>query len=806
MKQYEALKSQYPKEILMFRLGDFYEVFADDAKLASPILEVTLTQRQGVPMCGVPHHALNRYAAKLLKKKFRVAIAEQMEDPALTKGIVKRQVVRVLTPGTILEENLLEARSNNFLAAVAFGNDGTVGLAALDVSTGQSFAMEFEDQTPYPKLESELALLNPAEVLVSEESSEKFSWDGFLVQKLNPETPNDFNLENIFSDPDDASEVAALKNHPAARDAVALALLYARRMNPGGNLQLKVPRWISASQVMAVDPVTQENLEVVQNREDGGSAHTLFQFLDQTLTAMGGRLMKQWLLRPLCRLQDIAARHEAVQFFLDQSSLRQGARETLRGALDLERIIVRIASGNAGPRDVLGLKNSLEKVKNTQALFATPTLPPLLQKQISRIPDFSDLTSLISRAVSDEPPIHLDSAGVIRTGYNADLDEKRSASTEGKNWLAKLEAEQKAATQITTLKIGYTSVFGYYFEVTKSHASKVPADWHRKQTLVNAERYINEALKTLEQKILGAEEQGQRIEKDIFKEIVEQIKKQIPQIQAAARAVSELDCLLSLSHVADLKGLTKPQMEESPVLEIFEGWHPVVKDFLPPGNFVPNDCILNDSSDQIIILTGPNMSGKSTYLRQVALTVLMAHAGSFVPAEKARIGVTDRILSRIGSGDKLAQGESTFMVEMKETAKILREATDRSLVILDEVGRGTSTYDGISIAWAVIEHLNRPPKPKVIFATHYFELTHLASELEGVKNFNVQAKDWQDSVIFLHKIAPGPADRSYGIHVAKLAGLPEPVILRAKKILSALEKEHESLLQSRKHIQQEFSI
>ncbi len=815
MKQYEELKARFPHEILMFRLGDFYEIFAEDAKLASPILEVALTQRQGIPMCGVPHHALSRYAAKLLKKQMRIAIAEQMEDPALAKGIVKRDVIRVLTPGTILEENLLEERSNNFLAAVWQGENQQVGLAALDVSTGQFLAMEFKDGAHYPKLLSELSLLNPSEVLAEENISKHLSPYGFLIQKPDPESWADFNIETAFPKPQDQEKVSLLKEHPSAGMAVGMALAYVQRMNPNG-IRLNAPRWMSANQSMAVDPVTLENLEVVKNRDLGETTHTLLEFLDQTLTAMGGRLLRQWLLRPLNSINEISMRHEAVQFLLENSSLRSAARESLRGALDLERICVRIATGNAGPRDVLGLGSSLSKIekllelfgksKNAPELINPPALPKLLGKKLFEISDFTDLSALIERAIAQDPPIYMDNPGAIRNGYSQELDEKRDAAREGKRWLAELETRMREQTKITTLKVGYTSVFGYYFEVTKSHIAKVPPEWHRKQTLVNNERYINEELKTLEQKILGAEEQALRIEKELFKEVLEQIKTLIPQIQQTASAVSELDCLLSLAQVADLKGLAKPQMEDSEILDIRDGWHPVVKDHLPPGMFVANDCVLNGQDDQIMILTGPNMSGKSTYLRQTALTVLMAHAGSFVPAKSARIGLTDRILSRIGSGDKLAQGESTFMVEMKETAKILNDATSRSLVILDEVGRGTSTYDGISIAWAVIEHLNRPPKPKVIFATHYFELTHLASELPGVKNFNVQAKEWQDSVIFLHKIAPGPADRSYGIHVAKLAGLPDTVIDRAKKILQDLEKEHESLLQSRKHIQQEFTL
>lgn len=782
MKQYEELKAGHPEEILLFRLGDFYEIFGEDAKLAAPILEITLTQRQGLPMCGVPHHSMGRYIGKLLKRNLRVAVAEQMEDPATAQGIVKRQVIRVISPGTVREENLLEARSHNFLSAVTIEKTSQtdvwrVGLAALDVSSGQLLAAEFEDDHHFSRLTNELALLNPAEIIFSETLPPAILPEGVPFRKINISELENFELE--------ANALKALESHPLTLRSVGLAAAYARKMNPGEALKLKAPEWIANSESMGLDRTTLDNLEVIRNRDDGSAEHTLIQFLDRTLTAMGGRLMKLWLTRPLNSLEKIRERHDAVEFLLTHPALRQSSRESLRGVLDLERLCVRAASGRAAPRDAVGLKISLEKLGR---------IP-----QLSQVSDFSGLLNHLSQTLSDD-------TGEIRHGTSAELDESRNAAREGRAWLEALEARRKEETKIPSLKIGYTSVFGYYYEVTKPHASKAPAHWHRKQTLVNAERYIDEELKTLEQKILGAEEQAARIEREIFREVLERIGREVPGIQKAARAAAELDCLQAFAETADLKGLTRPQMDDGETLEITEGWHPVVKESLPPGTFVPNDCRLNSAPDQIIILTGPNMSGKSTYLRQVALTVLMAQSGSFVPAQKARIGLTDRILSRIGTGDKLASGESTFMVEMKETAKILRDATARSLLILDEVGRGTSTYDGISIAWAVIEHLNRPPKPMVLFATHYFELTHLAGELEGVKNFNVQAKEKGDSVIFLHKIAPGPADRSYGIHVAQIAGLPPSVVERAKKILSRLENEHESLLQSRKFKQQELAL
>ncbi|OGR83192.1 MAG: DNA mismatch repair protein MutS [Elusimicrobia bacterium RIFCSPLOWO2_01_FULL_54_10] len=795
MKQYEDLKAQYLEEILLFRLGDFYEIFSDDAKKAAPILEVALTQRQGVPMCGVPHHAVARYMAKLLKKRLRVAVAEQMEDPAAAKGIVKRQVVRVISPGTLLEDALLQAQNNNFLVAVSIENKPSqaayrAGLAALDISTGQFFATEMEDDAQFSRLANEIALINPAEIIA----------EGDIPATVAPEIPVRL-LKDIAGD---LTDLAALASRPLARQAAHLAAAYARKMNPGAASMFEAPQWLDASQTLSLDRVTLENLEILRNKESDSTDNTLLEFLDQTVTAMGGRLLKQWLLRPLKNIDGITARHDAVEDLVRNSSLRTEARECLKGALDMERILARAQSGQANPRDVLGLKNSLEKVQALSGLLRGASA--LLHQKAIEIPDFQSFIVHLASAISEDPPIRLENTGAIRDGFNAALDEKRSASREGKNWMAALEARVKEATKISTLKISYTSVFGYYYEVSKSHVSKVPPEWHRKQTLVNAERFIDNELKDLEQKILGAEEQALRMERALFREILESISERASHIRQAARAAAELDCLLALAETADMKSLARPQMDETAVLELEGAWHPVVKDKIAAGMFVPNDCSLSPEGDQIIILTGPNMSGKSTYLRQTALAVLMAQAGSFVPAKKARIGIVDAILTRIGSGDRLAQGESTFMVEMKETAKILREATGRSLVILDEVGRGTSTYDGISIAWAVLEHLNRAPKPKVLFATHYFELTHLASELDGVKNFNVQAQERNDTVVFMHKIVPGPADRSYGIHVAKIAGMPGPVVERAKKILARLENEHDSLLKSRKSVQQELAL
>ena len=815
MAQYEKIKNSHPEEIVLFRLGDFYEMFGEDAKKAAPILEVVLTQRQGNPMCGIPYHALNRYLSKLLKSGLRVAIAEQLEDPSQVKGIVKRDIVRVISSGTIIEENLLEEKTNNFLLALSLGSKTSkVGLAGLDISTGEWTIKEIETDEDDAKILNEISLINPAEILIHAETKDRFpNIERIPIQFFDPQ---ELNLNEL--DLDLKKKLETLKIFPEVFCAVQMAIGYTQKMNPAFLKNLQTPALSPNQENMTLDKETIENLEILKNRDDGTSKKTLLEFLDQTLTAMGGRLLKNWLLAPLIKLEKIQSRIEVVDFFKQELNLRKKARETLKGCSDLERLMVRVSSKSVGPRDLLGLKFSLLKIEKLKKLAlyhssaneekiwlqnlenkekeephissfknenSSLKLPKEIETILNEMEDESDLISLLQNALEDDPPIQLEQGGAIRNGYNSHLDEKRAAANEGKIWLQNLESKEKEATHISTLKVGYTSIFGYYLEVTKSHLSKVPQHWHRKQTLINTERFINEELKSLEEKILGAEEQAFRIEKKLFQELILAVEVRYRQIQKSAKSIAKLDCFLSLAEVADLKALAKPQVEESDELLIKDGWHPIVKESLAAGAFVPNDTFLNSKEHQIIILTGPNMAGKSTYLRQNALIALMAQIGSFVPAKELKIG----------SGDKLAQGESTFMVEMRETSKILKESSEKSLIILDEVGRGTSTYDGISIAWATIEYLSQK-KAKVLFATHYFELTKLASEMDQVKNYNVEAKEWKDTVLFLHKIVPGPADRSYGIHVAQLAGLPNEIILRAKKILNKLEQERISVLYS----------
>ncbi len=809
MKQYEELKAAHQDEILMFRLGDFYEMFRDDARAAAPVLEVALTQRQGIPMCGIPYHAADRYISKLIKKGFKVAIAEQTEEPTAGKGIVRREVVRIISAGTVIESNLLKEKSNNFLAAVSFApaegqTPAAAGIAAVDISTGQFLLTEIDTGEDFCNLRDEMSRMSPSEILLDSDHKVRSHLSEWSVSVFTGRDRTAGEPPVILPPLRQQLET----DHPSLWQASRTLLAYLQKMNPVFLQNLREPVFASRRDAMNLDKETIENLELLTNSYDGSEDKTLLQFLDRTITGMGARLIKRWIIGPLTNLGKIAERQYAVDYFLQESALRKKCREALKGCSDLERLCVRAGLGHAGPRDLMGLRNSLAHLGELKKLIASPhwdemrtsssELPQPIARLNAALDDCPVLVDLIGRSLADDPPISLENGGAVRPGYDAELDEKRKAASEGKTWLQDLEAREKETTGISNLKVGYTSVFGYYFEVTKAHLAKVPTAWHRKQTLVNNERYVNEELKNLEGKILGAEEQALRIERSIFREIVSETSKNSERIQKTAAAAAELDCLMALAETAEMKSLIRPDLAEAGELKIMEGWHPVVRDYLPAGAFVPNDSILDETNQRILILTGPNMAGKSTYLRQTALIVLMAQIGSFVPAKEARIPVTDRIFTRIGSGDRLAQGESTFMVEMRETARILKSSTEKSLVILDEVGRGTSTYDGISIAWAVIEHLAYSVRPKVLFATHYFELTHLAGEIQCVKNFNVAAKEWQDGVVFLHKILPGPADRSYGIHVAKLAGLPESVIRKSKNILLGLEREHHSLLKSKR--------
>ncbi len=784
MQQYENLKLRHPREIVFFRLGDFYEMFGEDALKAAPILEVALTHRQKVPMCGVPYHAADRYMAKLLKKGHRIAIAEQLEEPSAAKGLVKRGVTRVISNGTLIEDHLLTEKCNNYLVAVYF-SEGFLefGLAYLDVSTGEFRCAQNACGENLSDCLNEISHLNPAELLLSATNKTLDEALKFIPnQILNPRESGAVSISKIL---DEAGET--LNNFSLAKSSAEMILRYLERTNPEFLNHLKSPEWVNQKEFMVLDAETLENLEILKNSANGSASKTLLEFLDQTLTPMGGRRLRQWLTKPLLQLEKIKARNSAVTFFVEEGTLRQTARAALKNCADLERILSRIVTDRATPRELVHLKNSLVKIEQMKPWVTVANF-------FRGNEDMSRVIQTIENSIVEEAPATLENGGAIKDSVDADLDEKRKTLKEGNRWLEQLEEKEREQTSISTLRLGYTSVFGYYLEVTKAQLSKVPGHWHRKQTLINTERFISEELKNLEGKILGAQEQSLRIEKALYQKVLDSLKTESSLIRALAQNVAELDCLMAFAEVAEMRGLTQPQWTSNDEIVIKEGWHPVVKESLPLGTFVPNNTQLNSVDQQIIILTGPNMAGKSTYLRQVALILFMAQIGCYVSAAEAKLSLVDRIFTRIGSGDRLAQGQSTFMVEMAETSKILKQATDKSLIILDEVGRGTSTYDGISIAWSVIEYLAKK-KGKVLFATHYFELTQLSQILEKVKNYNVEAKEYKDTVIFLHKISPGTADRSYGIHVAQLAGLPLEVIQNAKKILEGLELEHKTLLE-----------
>jgi DNA mismatch repair protein MutS len=818
MQQYHDLKSRHPGEILFFRLGDFFELFGEDAKKCAPILEVTLTHRQNVPMCGVPAHSVEPYVAKLLKAGLRVAIADQIEDPALAKGLVKRNVVRVITAGTIQEETLLPAKRCNFLVALAIDKDG-IGLAAIESSTGEFIVTEIVGPNASTQAWDEMMRLGPSEVILPP-SSETQPWRERLQQQgiaVADAGPADFSgpmaeerLRNLFGTA--SLRGFGLENKSRATSAAGAAARYLENTQCGRPMSLRPPRTYELVDSLQMDAHTLDHLDVLPAPgASSGRPRSLLEVIDQTLTPMGGRLLRRWMVAPLRAIPAIQDRLDKVEFFFDGKENRRHLRAALQGWPDLERILTRLTANSASPRDLAALGQGLRRLpkmksllmimlKNSSPLVGEdagggtpphgtpiPAFPHPGGRGFMEFPDDPELAELLERSIVDGPPPTLKDGGVIREGYHAELDEIRLWIREGKNRLLELEKREREQTGIPSLKVGFNNVFGYFLEVTKTHVSKVPLNYVRKQTTANGERYITPELKEFETRILGAQERALRLESALVQDLREQILRRSGGLHQISQAVAELDVFVSLAEVAERRRYVKPRVDDSDVLWIREGRHPVLEEVLPSGTLVPNDVELNGSSHAILVLTGPNMSGKSTYLRQTALIAILAQMGSYVPAAEARIGVLDQLFTRIGASDRLTEGESTFMVEMVETARILHHATRQSLVILDEVGRGTSTYDGISIAWACLEHLQKLG-PKVLFATHYFELTQLAQNLPGVVNAHVSARDWGDHVVFLHKVEPGPADRSFGIHVAKLAGVPKPVLTRAASLLQEFEK------------------
>jgi DNA mismatch repair protein MutS len=787
MQQYLQIKQRHRDAILFFRLGDFYEMFFEDAETAAGILDIALTARNksddgSVPLCGVPYHSAEPYIQKLLRAGHKVAVCEQIEDPKTAKGVVDRAVVRVITPGTVTAEEALDARGNNFLAAVRRGHRG-FGLALADITTGAFRCTRFGEER---LLLDEIARIKPSELLIAAGESR-------LRERLGREMSGLF-LSAVAEE--SFTRAAADRVMAGARfderewdDALraASALMAYLEANVAESLKaLRALELYEASSYLVLDETTRVNLELVASY-DGQKKGSLLAVLDRTLTPMGARRLRQWLLYPLLDERAIRARLDAVQELVENFGLREDIKSGLGRVQDLERLAGRVAAGSALPRDLAAVKNTLAAVARLRGTLAGVSAEVLLslREQLSDLPDLADL---IQRAIVDNPPAALKSGGFIRDGFDAELDEVRGVRAHAKDWVANFEAAERRRTGIASLKVRYNRVFGYYIEITKANLKAVPEDYIRKQTLVNGERYITPELKEYEAKVLNSQEVIEKLEGQILARVRERVALQYGALNETGGALALLDTVVSLAEVAESQHFTRPRVDTSLALVIRDGRHPVVESMMGRGAFVPNDALLDPATNQILLLTGPNMAGKSTYMRQVALIAILAQLGSFVPAAEACIGVVDRIFTRIGAADSLARGESTFMVEMKETAAILRYATARSLILLDEVGRGTSTYDGVSIAWAVAEYLHDTPEhPKTLFATHYHELTELAHSRERIKNYNFAVKEWQGDIIFLRNLVCGAASRSYGIHVARLAGLPEGLIARSKEILANLE-------------------
>lgn len=803
IRQYLSVKEKYPDAILFFRLGDFYEMFFEDAQLAARELEITLTSRDGgnqrVPMCGVPYHAAEGYLARLVSRGHKVAICEQLEDPAAARGLVRRDVVRVITPGTITDDRGLEAKRNNYLVAVAAAPGG-YGLAAADVSTGEFLASEFESTGT---LYDELARLQPSEYLLGTVLAGDDHFKRFLDRqppaRLNVLEEEAFERKRAYKTLTAHFGVSSLRGfgcedlHLATSAAGAL-LSYLQETQKARPAHIDTLRVYRPGSRMLLDCATRRSLELSQRLLDGSRQGTLLWVLDRTLTAMGGRLLRSWVDQPLVDREAIERRLEAVNTLTADPFLRADLSEGLKQVYDLERLAGRAAYGTATPRDLAALRGSLAVLPRLQGVLTSGrTAPPapLLHELAERIDPLEDLANLLRNALVDEPPATAADGSVIRPGFNEEVDQLRRLSQDCKSWLASLEASEREKTGIKSLKVGYNRVFGYYIEITRANQDLVPAEYTRKQTLANSERYITPELKELEERILGAEDRLLALEQFLFNEVRESVAAESIRIRATAGALAELDALLSLAETALANNYVKPVLTSGKELVIRDGRHPVVELIRKDEPFVPNDTYMDGEDFRILIITGPNMAGKSTYLRQVALIVLMAQIGSFVPAREATIGLADRIFARVGASDDLAGGQSTFMVEMTEVANILNNATSRSLLILDEIGRGTSTFDGLSIAWAVSEYIHDHPEMscRTLFATHYHELTELEQLLPGAKNFSVAVQESGEQVLFLYRIVRGGSDKSYGIHVARLAGLPPAVTRRAVEILGNLERQ-----------------
>ena len=799
MRQYLDAKQQYRDAIVFFRMGDFYEMFYEDALVASRALELTLTSRSkdaggnGIPMCGVPHHAADGYVARLVRKGFRVAICEQTEDPKKAKGLVKREVVRVVSPGTLTDAAYLEAREPAYLMSIATAGD-LFGVGLIDLSTGEFTTAEYRNGDGLQALADEISVLRPREVVVpSKDIAERLPEIARLQVPVTTTDAWTFEPEAARRALLDQLRVHGLdgfglEGRTAAIQAAGGLTTYLRDTQKADLAHVRAVTYRTASDSLSIDPITLKHLEVVTGSE-GGTKGSLLDEIDRTVTAMGGRLLRSWLLRPLSSLERIRDRLDAVEELAFRSTDRGKLREVLKAVHDLERLVARAALGTAGPRDLVALRQSIGAIPRVKLLLDS-LQAPLVRSLAAALDELGDVRDEIERTLIDEPPAFARDGGFTRDGLDPELDELRAISRSGRQVIAEMEERERTRTGISSLKVRFNRVFGYYIEVSKSNLHAVPADYQRKQTIAGGERFSTPALKEYEEKVLGADERILARELDIFERLRLHVAAESTRIQETARAVAALDVLSGLAETAAVSNYTKPQVHDGDDYVVTDGRHPVVERYAA-GAFVPNDIDLNGTTRQLVILTGPNMGGKSTYLRQAALIPLLAQIGSFVPAKDAKVPIVDRIFARVGASDNIARGQSTFMVEMQETANILHTATSRSLVVLDEIGRGTSTFDGLSIAWAVAEYLASNPKarPKTLFATHYHELTDLADALPCVVNAHVSAREWKDDIVFLRKIVSGRSDRSYGIQVARLAGLPGGVVARAKEILRGLERD-----------------
>ena len=819
MRQYRKVKERYPDMLLLFRMGDFFETFEDDAITTSKVLGITLTKRSNgaaseVPLAGFPHHALDNYLPKLVKAGYRVAVCEQLEDPKFAKGIVKRDVVEVVTPGATFSDKLLSHKSNNFLAAV-YIRDDKCGLSFCDVSTGEFATSEIHIK----QLNGQIDIINPTEILISKREKEK------VFKALNIKIDDSFGSEKpkyVFTKVDEwvfnldyAREL--LTNQFGTQSlkgfgiddmnegiiAAGCVMNYLNETQKTNLAHIKKIYNYDYTDYIILDPATKRNLEITASITEGGREGTLISILDRTQTSMGGRLLKKWISRPLKRKENILKRLEAVREFFENKTLRKNLVEDLKAIADLERLLSKVATGKAVPRDIVQLKISQKKIsgiKQNLEKFESSSIKSLKDNLV----DIPELVKEIDRVINDNYLAGTDSYGIINKGCDKELDEIKDIHINGKTWIENFQSKERKRTGISSLKVDFNKVFGYYIEITKANFDKAPADYVRKQTLVNCERYITEELKIYEDKIFNAEEKINIIENRIFSELREFILKFTEQIQKNAILIATTDSLISFAEISEAYNYVMPEINESDIIEIVKGRHPVIERLLPAGEkYIANDALMDINENQIIILTGPNMSGKSSYLRQTGLIVLLAQIGCFIPAESARIGIVDKIFTRVGASDNIAKGESTFLVEMHEAANILNNATTKSLILLDEIGRGTSTYDGISIAWAITEFLHENPniRAKTLFATHYHELNALASLYDRIKNYRVEVREYNDHVIFLRNITEGTADHSYGIHVAQMAGLPESVTERAKEILHSFEAK-----ESRRKKHDEFQI